>query len=148
MSAWVNGKRFDRTLQLTGKPDELVMALPGQPQLVQLDPDHFWMKELRWKHRNVAEWTYAAEHAPWSVDRIAALKELDLKLGRGHKAELASLLEARIGNDASVTVRNAALRELAGINPAAARVRALAALKAVPDAQQLTLSDLERGMTK
>lgn len=130
VAAWVNGRRHDLTLTLTGKSQTLAFPLPAPPQLVQIDPDHLWLKQLDWKHRSVAEWTYAATHASWSVDREQALRELDLVLAAHHKPELARLLVASVEKDPSADVRNAALSELAGIDPAAARSWALRFLKA------------------
>ena len=125
VAVWVNGQRTDRTLDLTGRTQSLRMDLPGQPQLVEIDPDHFWLKELHWRHRSVAEWTWSAEHAPWSADRVDAIEELSRGCGSGHRTEFAALLQHILEQDASVDVRTAALQALAGADPVAAQAWAL-----------------------
>lgn len=125
VAAWVNGQRTNRTLNLTGRTQSLRIALPAQPQLVEVDPNHWWLKELHWNHRSAAEWTWAAEHAPWSVDREEALQELGREGGHGRNVEWTALLQRSLAHDPSVDVRAVALQKLADVDAAAAQTWAL-----------------------
>ncbi len=151
IAAWVKGRRTAKSFALRSERETFELPLPARPQLVQVDPEHEWLKEVT-REKRIREWTYEAGHAPYSVDRIRALQTL-LKLSprqsprsarfhfgrvRGEpeslsQAQLVKLLAGRVRHDAQLSTRSFALEQLARMDASKARPMALAWLKS-PDA--------------
>lgn len=124
---WVAGRELRVSEQVAGAKQEFSISLPAKPEMVLLDPDHVLLKQLQWT-KPAAEWAYQAAHAPWTVDREAALDMLALQAKGGEKSPIAAWLELRARSDKSPDVVADALDRLAGLAPAAARDLALADL--------------------
>lgn len=124
LAAWVNGEQIRRTETITGADQTIVWALAAEPQLLQLDPDHVLLKQVIW-NKSMEEWRYAAVHAPWSYDRQQALEAMDQKENSGNRKRLAVFFASRVNRDPSAPVANAALKHLAGLDPARAQSIAL-----------------------
>lgn len=127
VAIWRDGRESRRQVAITAADQTLPLPLSAAPDMVLLDPDHVLLKQLVWD-KTPAEWRYQAAHAPWSVDREAALDELARTAQGGTRASLASFLAARAAADPVIAASQDALDRLAGLDPAAAQRLALARL--------------------
>ncbi len=149
VAAWVKGARVTKTFALRARKETFELPLRARPRMVQIDPEHEWLKELSWE-KSAAEWRYEAAHAPYAVDRIRALQALlkrppkqsasaahadrDTRDGEAatlSKEKLVRFVSARARHDANLEVRSFALKQLALLDPAKARPLAMAWLKSL-----------------
>ncbi len=147
-AAWVKGTRVARTFAIHHAREDFELPLRKRPQMVQIDPEHEWLKELTWE-KGALEWKYEAAHAPYAVDRIRALRALleepaepspsiaHSEAGPGKAGQAATLgkdklvrfVAGRARDDASLEVRSLALQQLARLGSATARPLARSWLK-------------------
>ena len=148
VAAWVKGARITRTFAIRSAQETLELPLRARPQMVQVDPEHEWLKELTWE-KSASEWNYEAAHAPYAVDRIRALQALLKQLSKqsplssqsaiGHvgsgeaatlsKDGLVRLVSARARHDADLELRSFALQQLVRLDPSKGKPLAMAWLK-------------------
>ncbi len=105
VAAWSGGREIVKRFSLTSRHEPWVLPLPGRPKLVQLDPEHEWLKQVHYPGRKPGEWAFQAANAPYSVDRAAALQALARRPGSVGKAGVIKLLKAAISEPESSAQR-------------------------------------------
>lgn len=140
LAAWAGGREIRRDLQIERRSQQWALPLPQRPQLLLLDPEHEWLKRVQYPNRSARAWAFQAAHAPYSVDRAAALSALIRKPGGVGQAGVARLLEAAINapegvaaglrpGQSSNMLRRFALARLARVQPAMAAADTLRMLR-------------------